>query len=77
MTDKYGPPFGVYAAQNGGSLAADAVIANANLDVFTALFNPPHGSSAAHPDFQKIPPATVAALVAEVAALKLVNTAQS
>lgn len=76
MVDKYGPPFGVYAAQNGGSLAADAVIANANLDVFTNLFNPAKGASAAHPDFEKIPPATVAALVAEVAALKAANTAQ-
>lgn len=76
MTDVYAPPFGAYAAiATAGNLANFKIAVNANLDLFTALINPTAGSSAPHPDFNKIPPAMAKQLLAEIAALKVIITA--
>lgn len=75
MADVYKPPYGTYTITAGhppdATCKADMA---ANFVSLKALFNV-SGTSAAHPDFQKVPPAFVAALVAEINALAAVVAA--
>lgn len=71
MADNYGGPYGTYATT--GTYNAQAKLdMTAMTASMKALFIPVAGTSAAHPDFQKIEPAVAAQLGKELDAMNAV-----
>lgn len=78
MTNTYKPPFASYTALTGAGADSTAVTnLQAALAAIKALIVPASGAVSAHPDFDKIPAQSAAAIAAELDAMSASITAAS